>query len=280
MTNKIRHFVNRKYPLAQTSLLSILVISLGVGLFLLIFQPFGIVNSTKNKIILCLGFSAITFLSLFLTNSFKAKILKPKVNKWTILKEFLFINFVLLTITVGNGLYLFVILKSLPVSISYFILIFFITISVGVFPIAFVTLYRYQNFKNKNLGYLINSNSTQTTNNEVIKFASLNKTNKEIIICKNDFMYVEVIKNNIIIYYYDNSKVETKTIRNTLKSIDDILKNDKTLFRCHRSFIVNTHNIKTAKGNSNGYKIYFKNYAKSVPVSRSYVKEFQILINE
>lgn len=280
MTNKIRHFVNRKYPLTQTSLLSILVISLGVGLFLLIFQPFGIVNSTKNKIILCLGFSAITFLSLFLTNSFKTKILNPKVNKWTILKEFLFINFVLLTITIGNYLYLFVMLNPLPISILYFVRIFFITISVGVFPIAFVTLYRYQNFKNKNLGYLINSNSGQTVDNKAIKFTSLNKSDKEIIICKNDFMYVEVVKNNIEIYYYDKNKVETKTIRNTLKSIEDVLKNNKTVFRCHRSFIVNTHNIKTAKGNSNGYKIYFKNYARPVPVSRSYVKEFQTLINE
>lgn len=280
MTNKIRHFVNRKYPLTQTSLLSILVISLGVGLFLLIFQPFGIINSTKNKIILCLGFSAITFLSLFLTNSFKTKILKPKVNKWTILKEFLFINFVLLTITIGNYLYLFVMLKSLPISILYFVRIFFITISVGVFPIAFVTLYRYQNFKNKNLGYLINSNNSQTIDNKAIKFTSLNKSDKEVIIRKNDLLFIEVVKNNILLYYYDNQLVKTISTRNTLKVIEKEFENDKTLFRCHRSFIVNTQNIKTAKGNSNGYKIYFKKYAKSVPVSRSYVKEFQILINE
>ncbi len=113
----------------------------------------------------------------------------------------------------------------------------------------------------------------------MIKFTSLNKADKEVVISKNDFMYVEVVKNSITIHFYDKNIVETKTIRNTLKSIEDILKNDKVLFRCHRSFIVNTKNIKTAKGNSNGYKIYFKNYNGFVPVSRSYVKEFQTLIN-
>ncbi len=280
MTNKITHFLNRKYPLKHISLISILIISLGIGLFLFIFKPFGIANSTKNKIILCLGFSAVTFLSLLLTNGFKTKILQPKVAKWTILKEFLFINFVIFIIAIGNYLYLFFLIKSLPVSIPYFMQIFFITISVGVFPIAFVTLYRYQNFKNHNLGYLINSNNKQANDNEAIKFTSLNKADEEIVIYKNDFMYVEVVKNNIIIHYYDKNIAETKTIRNTLKSIEDILKNDKTLFRCHRSFIVNTKNIKTAKGNSNGYKIYFNNYNGFVPVSRSYTKEFQTLINE
>jgi len=50
------------------------------------------------------------------------------------------------------------------------------------------------------------------------------------------------------------------------------------IYRCHRSFLVNLSNIKTVTGNSNGFKIHFKNYNKHVPVSRSYTNEFKKLI--
>ncbi len=271
--------LNKKYPLQHTSIHNAFIISCFVGLFLLILQPLGLVNSTKNKIILCLVFSLITFLSLLLTNSFKRIFFKKKNIRWTILKEFNFQLFVILTITLGNYLYLSIILHSFQPSIFHFIITIFFTLSIAVLPIGFVTFYRYNSLRNTDLGKIINSSNENIVDDEIIKFVSLNKTDNEILIRKNDLLFIEVVKNNILLYYYDNQLVKTISTRNTLKVIEKEFENDKTLFRCHRSFIVNTQNIKTAKGNSNGYKIYFKNYEGCVPVSRSYAKIFQDLIN-
>ncbi len=275
---KFIQFFNRKYPFLYISMGSIFIISFCVGFFLFVLRPFGFVNYENNKIIACLGFSLVTLISLFLINFIKKRFIKKIVVKWTIFKEFIFLNLVILLITIGNYFYLSLIIVDFQLSFFYFIYTLFLTFSIGIFPVGFVTLFRYNRFKNNKLGLLINDGNDGNDGNEIIKFISLNKTDKEVIINKVDFLYVEAIKNNVHIYYYDNELVKTVSIRNTLKNIENQCEEDKALFRCHRSFIVNTNNIKTAKGNSNSYKIYFNNYNHFIPVSRSYTKAFQDLI--
>lgn len=267
------HFFNRKYPFQYISMTSIFIISFGIGFFLFVLKPFGFVNYENNKIIASLGFSLVTLISLVIINFLKKRVLKRIITKWTIFKEFLFLNFVILLITIGNYFYLSFLIEDFQLSFFNLIYTMFLTFSIGIFPVSFVTLFRYNKLKNNNLGALINDSNDS---NESIKFTSLNKTDDEVIIAKKNFLYVEAIKNNVHIYYYEEF-VKTRSIRNTLKNIEIQLQ-DKTLFRCHRSFIVNTNNIKTAKGNSNGYKIYFNNYNHFIPVSRSYTKAFQNLI--
>jgi hypothetical protein len=274
---KFIQFFKRKYPFLSTSTGSIFIISFCVGFFIFVLRPFGFVNYEGNKIIACLGFSLVTLISLFIVNFIKKRFIKNTIVKWTIFKEFIFLNLVLLLITLGNYFYLSLIMGDFQLSLFYFIYTLFLTFSVGIFPVGFVTLFRYNRFKNNKLGVLINDGNDGNDGNEIIEFISLNKTDKEVIINKVDFLYVEAIKNNVHIYYYDNELVKTISIRNTLKNIENQCQ-DKTFFRCHRSFIVNTNNIKTAKGNSNSYKIYFNNYNHFIPVSRSYTKAFQSLI--
>ncbi len=271
--------LNKKYPLQYTSIRGAFFISFYVGSLLLVLEPFGLVNSTKNKFILCSIFSLITFVSILLTNSLKKNILKENMIRWTILKEFIFLNFVVLTIASGNYLYLSYILNSFHPSIFHFIITIFLTLCIAITPIGFVTFYRYNNLRKTDLGKIINSQNEDFSDNEILKFISLNKTDDKILIRKKDLLFIEVVKNSIFVYYYEKQSVKTISTRNTLKVVEKEFKKDKTLFKCHRSFIVNTQNIKTAKGNSNGYKIYFKNYEGCVPVSRSYAKIFQNLIN-
>ncbi len=274
---RLIQFFNRKYPFRHISIISIFIISFCVGSLLFILKPFGFVNYENNKIIAALGFSLVTFISLIFINLIKQKLIKPIIVKWTIFKELLFLNFVIFFITIGNYFYLSIIIEGFILSFDNLKYAAFLTFSIGIIPIAFITLFRYNVLKNNKLGVLINDDDTDDHVSETIKFNSLNKTDAEIVIAINDFLFVEAIKNNMHIYYYENNLVKTISVRNTLKKIDDQLQK-KFLFRCHRSFIVNTNNIKTAKGNSNSYKIYFENYDHFVPVSRSYTKAFQDLI--
>ena len=54
--------------------------------------------------------------------------------------------------------------------------------------------------------------------------------------------------------------------------------NEKSIFQCHRSFIVNPSNIRSAHGNSNGYQLAVGDEHHTVPVSRSYVKTLRSFV--
>lgn len=270
-------FLDRKYPFHYISMRKIIIISICVGLFLLILKPFGFINYDGNTTIASLGFSLVTFISLILVNFIKKNLFKGKV-KWTIFREIHFLSFVILIISIGNHLLLSIIIKDYRLSFIHLTYSIFLTFCIGIFPISFITVLRYNRLKNNKLGVIINDGNVENVVNDIIKFTSLNKTDEEIIISKKDFLYLEAIRNNIHIFYYDEEEVKTISIRNTLKNIENRLSHDRSIFRCHRSFIVNTNNIKTANGNSNGYKIYFNNYDKYIPVSRSYTINFRDLI--
>jgi len=276
--NKIIPFIFRKYPFRNISLISILIISICIGVFILVTEPFGFINYKKNKLFAAIGFTIVTFISLIIIRFLKDKLIRKIIKKWTIIKEISYLNFVILIISIGNLLYLSFILENFSLTFSNFFYTLFLTFSLGFFPISFITVLKYNEIKNNNLGLIINDTiNSNNDSNKFIKFKSLNKTEKELILNKENFLFVESIKNNIHVFFYEDDIVKIKSLRNTLKNIENQIQ-DEAIFRCHRSFIVNTNNIKTAKGNSNNYKIYFNHYKYFVPVSRNYTKSFRDLI--
>ena len=66
-------------------------------------------------------------------------------------------------------------------------------------------------------------------------------------------------------------------IRSTLKKIMEQNKDSK-LIRCHKSYIVNPHKIKSISGNTKGYKITVLDYELEIPVSVEIGKELKSAI--
>jgi len=192
------------------------------------------------------------------------------LKKKTIIKEVSYLDFMILIISLGN---LFFIIKDFQLNFSTLFYGIFLIFSLGLFSISFFTVLK--NKRDNNLGEIVDENIISVT--DTLKFKSLNKTDEELVLNKENFLFVEAIKNNVHIYYYEDEIIKTRSLRNTLKNIENQIK-DEAVFRCHRSFIVNTENIKTAKGNSNNYKIYFNKYNHFIPVSRSYTKSFRELV--
>ena len=60
--------------------------------------------------------------------------------------------------------------------------------------------------------------------------------------------------------------------------LSDFLYAEASIFQCHRSFIVNLSNIRSAHGNSNGYQLTVGNEQHTVPVSRSYVPKLRSFV--
>ena len=257
------------------SIYNAIIISLGIGTVLLLLQPFGLTSYQGNKILASFGFTLVSFVCIVSKSLFVKQIIKNRKVKWSIIKEIFSLSLGLIIISIGNYIYLSIIIPTFSLTFINLINSVVFTFSIGIITISFIVLYRYNMMLNNKLGTLITS-EIEANSNQSITFVSTNKTDEDFTILKKDFLFVESIKNNIHIYYYDsNMNVKTKSIRNTLKNIEEGL-SDSNISRCHRSFLVNIANVQKYKGNSNGYRIYFKNYNNFVPVSRSYSNLFKL----
>ncbi|MBN2595355.1 MAG: LytTR family transcriptional regulator [Marinifilaceae bacterium] len=279
MDIKPMQIINRKYPFSILNTKHLFLTGIAVSAILYIFQPFGFHSYEKNKIIASLGFGLITLVCLLFSNSLAKKQLHLIFNKkWTILKEIGYILFVLILISASNLYYLSLIVDGFQVGVSSFIYTLSLTSAIGIFPITGIVLIRYNSTLKYNLNKIIQEGrSSEAMQNSAVTFENTNKTEPDFTIGINNFLFLEAIKNHVHIYYLEDGLVKTTSIRNTLTNIEKQVNND-AVFQCHRSFLINLNQIKTAKGNSNGYKIHLKDYEPTIPVSRKYVPEFQKII--
>jgi DNA-binding LytR/AlgR family response regulator len=83
----------------------------------------------------------------------------------------------------------------------------------------------------------------------------------------NDLFFIESADNYCRVYYRREKKIISVMLRSTLKRFEDQLKYPE-VFRCHRTYVVNLRNVHKVSGNSQGYRLHFKDFDQTVPVSR------------
>lgn len=290
MLQQINQMLRRKYPFEIVRLNSILVISILISLVIYIYQPFGFSQYEKNKLLGALPFGIATFGSLFFCNYIlKGKILKHRIARWTILHEAAYILTVFLVLAFCNTLIFLFFFEDiyafrhsgLAIRLGILLRVLLVTVAVGVFPVAAVITIRYHRALRHHLDSIIRSDQQlqETNPAQELVFPSSNITETPLRISLHDFLFLEVVKNHVHVYHYADGQITSTVIRNTLTAIQETVE-APTLFRCHRSFLVNLSHIKTANGNSNGYKIILKDYEHyPIPVSRSFVPAFQKIIH-
>ncbi len=93
----------------------------------------------------------------------------------------------------------------------------------------------------------------------------------------DSLLYIQAADNYLEIIFLENQSVSKKLIRNTLKSITEIVEKDfPQFFRCHKSYLVNLHQVKHISGNAQGHKLHLFYGDELIPVSRknnSIIKE-------
>jgi DNA-binding LytR/AlgR family response regulator len=94
----------------------------------------------------------------------------------------------------------------------------------------------------------------------------------------NELQFIRSANNYIEIFWKNNDQIKKSLIRSSLLKAEESLKKYACIFRCHRTSIVNINNISEVSGNSQGYKLIFKNIEQTIPVSRNYYKELIELI--
>ena len=99
-------------------------------------------------------------------------------------------------------------------------------------------------------------------------------TKKNLSVRPEHIVYMEAEGNYVSVYYLLDAEVKNKLLRITISQMETLLQDWPTLIRCHRTFIVNTRQISRVKGNVQGYRLCIHRIQKTIPVSRSYVKDF------
>ncbi|MDD4697250.1 MAG: LytTR family DNA-binding domain-containing protein, partial [Fermentimonas sp.] len=79
---------------------------------------------------------------------------------------------------------------------------------------------------------------------------------------------------NYIEFYLRDVNVDKIVKRLTLKELESALEPFPEIIRTHRSYLVNTNQIKGVEGNAQGYKLKLKSYEGTIPVSRNMIGSF------
>lgn len=96
-------------------------------------------------------------------------------------------------------------------------------------------------------------------------------TNESLTIRPVDLLYITVESNNLYIAYVSDGKLKTKSIRSTMKVVDQQLLPFTNIVRCHRAFMVNLSHVRYAVTTSAGLSLLLDVNELIVPVSRSFV---------
>ncbi len=281
----ISNWLNKPFPIIESfkqKVITSLLFATFIFTFLLVFQPFSIAAIESNKTLYLFGFFVITFVVMIINFLILPLIFKKALDpdNWTIKKNIYFELWHIIIIAVFNWLYSSIaspeILQSeesIRVQHSLFSFLY-ITISVGIFPIIFLTIYAemYLSNKHKIIAEEL-SNRIHSSNKENTALRIVSENNKEIIeIELQQFLCISSEGNYANIFYSENGKTTKKLIRNSLAKLADQLSNFDSIKRCHRSYIVNMEHVSQVNGNARNYNFILEKLDFSIPVSRNFPK--------
>ena len=130
---------------------------------------------------------------------------------------------------------------------------------------------------------VIQSNETSTQNTSKNTSGEQVVTDNPDIVNLNDYtgalkftvkleniFYIKAEGNYVNVFYNNKGGISSFMLRNKIQAIEDSLAGTP-LMRCHRTYIVNSNNIKLIRNEADGYYIDFNQAGlESVPVSNTY----------
>jgi len=257
----------------------IFFISLGVPLFLMLLQPFEIsLLPERDKYYLIIGFGVITFLALSFYLLFIPSFFPKKFNssKWNVQKEIFWNLWILFTILTGYFFYC----KVLEILTFDFNLVIKL-ILIAIIPISaliiinqnrmFRSRFIFANEINKKL------QEHKSIQDKIIYFKS-DYLKDNLAIKVNLLIFIRSANNYIEVFWKEGNRIKNQMVRCSMAYAEDLLKDDKFIMKCHRSYIVNINHIDRFEGNLQGYKLYFENIDFPIPVSKSFASKLQELI--
>jgi len=267
-------------------------------------KPLSLETFILNKCLLTIFHGILVFLFLNLFKPFKLYLLKEHLFGFTILMGILtFIIPYLLFVLLEQINYKKCTFSSISLLSFCFILVYsyILWVASGIYKdinglnkLSFFLFYKYSS------SLAILSIATIIILNDIITFLKKNKYSnikaqifdtkqQEITIYSNNkkdklnihidkLIYVSVTGNYTSFFIFNEQEIKEVVLRNTLSKIFIQLKNYPLIFKCHKSYIINTSYFDTLTGNTRGYYFESKLLSIQIPISRSFKKEELIKI--
>lgn len=283
-----RHLRN-PYPLNLNRWSTIILISLFVGFFLAVFQPFGLHNvQADHKTALLAGYGLVTFAVLLLNMILLPAVVPGLLNEdsWTVWKQIIWLCWIVITIAAANYLYSVAFDIFPRAGVRGLMAFLGFTLAVALIPIAGVTLisqnvYLRRNRKNSlEINAMIGRKMSGTPHSGANVSLISESRKPGLTLDIDDLIFVESVGNYVNIHYLEEGTPGNKMIRSALKKMESQLTLYGNLFRCHRAFIINLNHVERVKGNSQGYSLIMKHADREIPVARSYTKSFREAMNK
>jgi len=262
------------------------VIGAFVGVFLLLFQPFGIgIWETSNKTLKILGFGLATFVITAFTFIVLPRLFSRQFSdeRWTVGREILLIAGNILLIAIANRLYLEWLVQQEGGSGSGgWLGMILVTFLIGLFPTAGAVLLNYvrqlkkysesasQFIQHSPALLRVDSAEPLLTTPASTAITLLADNEKDTLTLNvTDLLYIESSDNYCTVVYQQGNKVSKPLLRSSLSRLSAQI-NQPPIVRCHRSYLVNLDRVERVTGNAQGYKLHLSDDKFTVPVSRQY----------
>ncbi|KAF0238400.1 MAG: response regulator [Prolixibacteraceae bacterium] len=267
------NFLNNNFNLLDKKadrFLLILVVFVFSVIFLNVFQPFNIARwYSDSGFIQFLRLSSYGFVIaiVFLYTQFPLRRIF-KIHEFKIKSYLLWL---LIEIALINLVYIF--LYGNPIGNFRNDLIFSLkyTLMSIWLPYSFAILIVYYKNQRDEIASL-KSNANKPTEKRSIIFKDENDKIKFSVLSK-DLLLLESTDNYVSVFYFIDNKVHRKLLRNTLKNMEEMLK-ENSILRCHRSFMVNPTKVEFMQKEGKKLKLKLNHFDKPIPVSEKYSTPF------
>ncbi|WP_223558220.1 LytR/AlgR family response regulator transcription factor [Chryseobacterium lathyri] len=266
-------FAAYSYPKSESYkeiLLSSITAGLLIYIFLIVFQPFGTENFRHQYKYLLLFPYSIIFGSAF----FAAELSIIRFRDWNIGSELLKMAGILLSASILSYFYNTLFISHVTLSFSNYLYMFLYCLALGI-PISTIYIlsrYIYLKTIHEKTAEEVSQqlaghdNSIVTTLNKVLNISA---NNTDLQIHEENFICAQSMENYCSIYFLENGQVKKLVVRISLSNLLNQIQTD-SIKRCHRSYIVNLNQVKSLKGNAQGYRLFLSDDFE-IPVSRSFI---------
>ena len=264
------------------------VIGLFIGLFLLLFQPFGLNQwETNNKPLKVLGFGAVTFAVTAFNFIVWSRLFPQRFDEkiWTVGREILLVTSNILLIAVANRFYLKALLGTSEASGLSWMGMILVTFLISIFPVTGLVLLNYISQLKKyshsaaelsihrpisdNLHSENNANPEpdELLSSPVMLVADNDKD--KLVFSADELIYIESSDNYCTVVYLKNGQPTKPLLRSSLSRLEKQI-TQPHIVRCHRSYVVNLNRVERVSGNAQGYKLHLMDSQFQIPVARQY----------
>jgi DNA-binding LytR/AlgR family response regulator len=255
-------------------------------------KPFGLESFSNGRVALIGLQYALVTIFISLTITLLMPFLFPSLfseKHWKVWHEIVFLLVLILAIALGNVLLTRYVFKA-NINVAFAITIIKYTLAIGITPILLSVLLKQQSLLSKyskeakqieeiliaqpievkkEVDKKIEEQPTQeTVTSSTIKIKGINATEK-LELYPNQFLYAEASDNYTTIHYLENELPQKALFRLTIKNLEAQTNMEETLFRCHKSFLVNLTQVAHISGNAQGYKLHLLKDNVEIPVSRT-----------